>query len=97
MGSGWGVKLDGKIRIIPGGVIEIAKSQGVCELLLSQADKAAQRCNSMACGINSRNAPLYESEIKMLDRTAGARVYVASVEAHMDNRLHNTLKKGCGV
>ena len=97
MGSGWGVKLDGKIKIIPGGVIEIAKSQGVSEMLLSQADKAAQRCISMAGGISSRNAPLYESEIKMLDRTAGARVYAANVEAHMDNRLHNTLKKGCGV
>lgn len=97
MGSGWGVRLDGKVKIIPGGVIEVVKSQGVCELLLSQADKAAQRCNSIAGGVDSRNAPLYESEIKMLDRTAGATVYCANVEAFVDNRLHNTLKKGCGV
>ena len=97
MGSGWGVKLDGKIKIIPGGVIEIAKSQGVCELLLSQADKAAQRCNSLAQPVHSRNAPLYESELKMLDHTAGATVYCANVEAHVDNRLRNTLKKGCGI
>lgn len=97
MGSGWGARLDGKIKVIPSGVIEVAKSPGVCELLLSQADKAAQRCNSLAQPVHSRNAPLYESELKMLDHTAGATVYCANVEAHVDNRLRNTLKKGCGV
>lgn len=99
MARGWtlDVKRVGKVKPVRAGIVGITKGGGVCRLLLSQADAAAQRCNSMAGTVHSRNEPLYESEIKFLDNTAAGRVYTANVEAFVDNRLRNTLKKGCGV
>lgn len=99
MASGWsvGVKRVGKVKPVRSGIIGIAKGGGVRGLLQSQADAAASRCNSIAGTVHSRTAPLYASEIKVLDNTAAGRVYAANVEAHVDNRLRNTLKKGCGA
>ena len=97
MAKGWTFKRVGKVKPVRSGIVGVTKGGGVCRLLLSQADAAAQRCNSMAGTVHSRNEPLYGSEIKLLDNTAAGMVYTANVGAFVDNRLRNTLKKGCGV
>lgn len=97
MGSGWGARLAGRVRIVRGGVVEISKSGGVQSLLAQQGAKCASRCNSMARLSHASTRPLYDSQPKMLTNTAACRVGCANVEAYVENRIHNTLKKGCGV
>ena len=86
-----------KIRLIPSGVAEVAKSPGVQYLLYHQGAKCASACNSIGHLSHSKVQPKYDWGIKMLDHTAACRVGCANTEAYVDNRIHNTLKKGCGI
>ena len=79
------------------GIVGITKGAAVQSMLMAQGEAAAARCNSMARLPHGSSAPLYDCQLKMLDRTASARVGVANREAYVDNLRHNTLKKGCGV
>ena len=97
--GGWSLKLRrvGRIKPVAAGIIGITKGGGVQSMLMAQGEAAAARCNSMAHLSHGKSAPLYDCQLKMLDRTAAARVGVANKEAYVDNLRHNTLKKGCGV
>lgn len=95
MVSGFSFKLQGKIKPVTAGIVEITKGGGVSNLLMQQGAKCASRCNSIAHLPHGN--PVYDVQLKMLDRTASARVGVANVDAYVDNLKHNTLKKGCGI
>lgn len=97
MGSGPSMRLVGRVRPLTPGIVSITKSAGVRALLAKQGDSAAARCNSIASLPHAKEAPRYESSLKDLTYTSAARVSIANVEALIDNRKHNTLKKGCGI
>ena len=95
--GGWSLKMRrvGRIKPIERGIVEITKGGAVSSMLMAQGEKAAARCNALAH--LSHGNPVYECQLKMLGKTASARVGVANTDAYIDNLKHNTLKKGCGV
>ncbi len=97
MGSGCKVKLVGKVRYLPAGGSEVLRQPGVVSLLRQQAESAAARCNSMAHLGHASTAPAYEAVQKGVRYFDGYVVRTANAEAAIDNRVHNTLKKGCNV
>ena len=95
--GGWSLKMRrvGRIRPVERGIVEITKCGAVSSMLMAQGESAAARCNALAH--LSHGNPVYGCQLKMLGKTASARVGVANSDAYIDNLKHNTLKKGCGV
>lgn len=95
--GGWTLKMRrvGRIKTVERGIVEITKGGAVSSMLIAQGEKAAARCNALAH--LSHGNPLYTCQLKMLGKTASARVGVANSDACIDNLKNNTLKKGCGV
>lgn len=101
------------VEIIQSGVIEILKGAYVESLLESQGAKAAAECNSLfslsghhSAGAGPEGTTLragdlpvapYGSSIRELSYCKAASVHTESYYGRLDNLLHNTLKKGCGV
>ena len=95
--GGWSLKARcvGGIKPVERGIVEITKGGAVASMLMAQGEKAAARCNALAHLPHGN--PVYDCQLKMLDKTASARVGAANPDACIDNLKHNTLKKGCGV
>lgn len=95
--GGWSLKMRrvGRIKPVERGIVEITTGGAVSSMLMAQGEKAAARCNALAHLPHGK--PEYDCQLKMLNKTASARVGVANADAYIDNLKHNTLKKGCGV
>ena len=85
------------LTYLPSGGSKVLKSDGVVAMLTAQAQKAADKCNSIGYWRRSKVAPHYSVKTKNVGFTIGACVVADNTEARLDNIHHNTLKKGCGI
>ena len=85
------------LKYLPSGGSKVLKSDGVVAMLTAQAQKAANKCNSLAYLRHAKQAPHYSVDTNNVGYTIGARVRTDNAEAFFDNLYHNTLKKGCGL
>lgn len=85
------------LTYLPSGGSKVLKSAGVVAMLTAQAQKAADKCNSLAYLRGAKQAPHYSVDTKNVGFTIGARVVADNEEARFDNLYHNTLKKGCDI
>lgn len=93
----WQMKfIPGSLKLNSAGIIAVTKSSGVGGLCKRAADTDASRCNAMA-PVNHIGKPKYGAETKQLSKLVAGVVYVANPAAGLDNKRHNTLKKGCNV
>lgn len=88
--------IPGSLKLRRDGIVSITKSSGVAGLCRQAAEKCAANCNSMA-PVNHIGVPEYGAGTKQLTNLVGGVVYVANPAAGLDNKRHNTLKKGCNA